>query len=40
LHQKLDLLRETEVSELIQVIRRLEARIPGAVAVEADPNPA
>jgi len=28
LHQKLDLLRETEVSELIQVIRRLEARIP------------
>jgi len=40
LHQKPDLLRETEVSELIQVIRRLEARIPGAVAVEADPNPA
>ena len=30
LHQKLDLLRETEVSELIQVIRRLEARIPPA----------
>jgi uncharacterized membrane protein len=28
LHQKLDLLRETEVSELIQVIRRLEARVP------------
>jgi uncharacterized membrane protein len=28
LHQKLDLLRETEVSELIQVIRRLEARLP------------
>jgi uncharacterized membrane protein len=27
-HQKLDLLRETEVSELIQVIRRLEARLP------------
>ena len=30
LHQKLDLLRETEVSELIQVIRRLEARLPSA----------
>jgi uncharacterized membrane protein len=29
LHQKLDLLRETEVSELIQVIRRLEERLPG-----------
>ncbi len=28
LHQKLDLLRETEVSELIQIIRRLEARVP------------
>jgi len=28
LHQKLDLLRETEVSELINVIRRLEARLP------------
>lgn len=28
LHHKLDLLRETEVSELIQVIRRLEARVP------------
>jgi uncharacterized membrane protein len=28
LHQKLDLLRETEVSELIQIIRRLEERIP------------
>jgi uncharacterized membrane protein len=30
LHQKLDMLRETEVSELIQVIRRLEARLPPA----------
>ena len=30
LHQKLDLLRETEVSELINVIRRLEARLPPA----------
>jgi uncharacterized membrane protein len=28
LHQKVDLLREQEVSELIQVIRRLEARLP------------
>ena len=28
LHQKLDLLREQEASELIQVIRRLEARLP------------
>ncbi len=28
LHQKLDMLRETEVSELIQVLRRLEARLP------------
>jgi uncharacterized membrane protein len=28
LHQKLDLLRETEVSELVNVIRRLEARLP------------
>jgi uncharacterized membrane protein len=28
LHQKLDLLREQEVSELIQIIRRLEARVP------------
>jgi len=32
LHQKLDLLRETEVSELIQVIRRLEARLPPAAS--------
>jgi len=40
LHQKLDLLRETEVSELIQVIRRLEERIPGAAAAEAGPSPA
>jgi uncharacterized membrane protein len=37
LHQKLDLLRETEVSELIQVIRRLEERIPAAAAPIADP---
>ncbi len=28
LHQKIDLLREQEVSELIQIIRRLEARLP------------
>jgi len=32
LHQKLDLLRETEVSELIQIIRRLEERLPEAPA--------
>ena len=31
LHQKLDLLRETEVSELIQIIRSLEERIPKPV---------
>ena len=30
LHQKIDLMRETEVSELVQVIRRLEARLPPA----------
>jgi uncharacterized membrane protein len=38
LHQKLDLLRETEVSELIQVIRRLESRLPPSelAAVEAE----
>jgi len=35
LHQKLDMLRETEVSELIQIIRRLEARLPPAAAVAA-----
>ena len=28
LHQKIDLLRETELSELINVLRRLEARLP------------
>ena len=28
LHQKIDLLRETELLELVQVIRRLEARLP------------
>jgi uncharacterized membrane protein len=36
LHQKLDMLRETEVSELIQIIRRLEARLPASVAAEAE----
>ena len=35
LHQKLDMLRETEVSELIQIIRRLEARLPPAEAAAA-----
>ncbi|MDQ0469489.1 DUF1003 domain-containing protein [Labrys wisconsinensis] len=28
LHQKLDLLRETEVAELIRIIRKLEERLP------------
>ena len=37
LHQKIDLLRETEVSELIQVIRRLEERLPAAPAAAAGP---
>jgi uncharacterized membrane protein len=36
LHQKLDLLRETEVSELIQVIRRLEARLPPSERAEIE----
>jgi uncharacterized membrane protein len=40
LHQKLDLLRETEVSELIQIIRRLEARLPEAVVIAAEAGPA
>ena len=35
LHQKLDLLRETEVSELIQIIRRLEERIPAPPTANA-----
>jgi uncharacterized membrane protein len=39
LHQKIDLLRETEVSELIQIIRRLEARLPEA-APPATPSTA
>ena len=32
LHQKIDLLRETELSELISIIRRLEAVMPAAGA--------
>jgi uncharacterized membrane protein len=36
LHQKLDLLRETEVSELIQIIRSLEERIPKVPAGPAE----
>ena len=40
LHQKLDLLRETEVSELIQIIRRLEERIPVTTAPAAAVDPA
>jgi uncharacterized membrane protein len=39
LHQKLDLLRETEVSELIQIIRRLEERIPVTMAPAAAAPP-
>ncbi len=35
LHQKLDLLREQEVNELIQVIRRLEARLPSPPEAQA-----
>jgi uncharacterized membrane protein len=35
LHQKLDLLRETEVSELIQIIRSLEERIPKTTTAPA-----
>ena len=35
LHQKLDLLRETEVSELIQIIRSLEERIPKTTTAAA-----
>jgi len=37
LHQKIDMLRETEVLELITVIRRLEARLPNPPAVEGVP---
>ena len=40
LHQKLDLLRETEVSELIQIIRRLEERMPVTAAPAAAAGPA
>jgi uncharacterized membrane protein len=36
LHQKLDLLRETEVSELIQIIRSLEERIPKTITGAAE----
>ncbi len=39
LHEKIDLLRETEVSELIQVIRRLEARFPPAAYSPSIPEP-
>jgi uncharacterized membrane protein len=35
LHQKIDLLREQEVSELIQIIRRLEARLPPSAEASA-----
>jgi uncharacterized membrane protein len=40
LHQKLDLLRETEVSELIQIIRRLEERLPPPAERDARAEPA
>jgi uncharacterized membrane protein len=33
LHQKIDLLRETELSELIHIIQRLEARLPPSAAI-------
>lgn len=33
LHQKLDLLRETEVAELIHIIRRLEEHIPAGLLI-------
>ncbi|MDR3463222.1 MAG: DUF1003 domain-containing protein [Beijerinckiaceae bacterium] len=33
LHQKLDLLRETEVAELIHIIRRLEEHIPAGLVI-------
>jgi uncharacterized membrane protein len=36
LHQKIDLLRESEVSELIRVIRGLEARLPGGSPEQKD----
>jgi uncharacterized membrane protein len=36
LHQKIDMLRETEVSELIQIIRRLEARLPQSTVIAAE----
>ena len=32
LHHKIDLIRETELAELIHVIKQLEARLPGAEA--------
>jgi uncharacterized membrane protein len=35
LHQKLDLLRETEVAELIHIIRRLEEHIPAGLIISA-----
>jgi uncharacterized membrane protein len=39
LHQKIDLLRETEVSELIQIIRRLEDRLPPLAQAAATSGP-
>ena len=37
LHQKIDVLRETEISELIQVIRRLEIRLPTLSTASSEP---
>ncbi len=36
LHQKIDMLRETEMLELIRVIRSLEARLAGVAGVPAE----
>jgi uncharacterized membrane protein len=38
LHQKLDLLRETEVMELIKIIRRLEERVEELMDAKAPPS--
>jgi uncharacterized membrane protein len=35
LHQKLDLLRETEVAELIHIIRKLEEKLPATAVSDA-----
>jgi uncharacterized membrane protein len=40
LHQKIDLLRETEVLELIRLIRSLEARLAASLPPEPPAQPA